>query len=350
MLADELMPELANYTEYIDQNLKFAVIGFGKMGILHSGILNLLRPNYVRAVVDKSRLLVFGASRLTSTIKFYRDIDKMFEKENPDVVYVTTPSQSHYSIVSKLLEARTRYIFVEKPPTTNSRELLSLISRIGNSQMVMVGFQKRFALPFRHAKMLLSEKVIGDIEEILAYIKSSDITVSTSRFDTLGRGVLLDLGIHLIDLLQWTFSVKVVEASYYRKIHTNVDDCFRATLRTEDNVKIGIEATWCSAEHHLPETCIEVHGSKGVISVTEDRLNVNSIERHPMLNDETKLAMYKPHYYQGVPPVNLADPEYTVENIHFLHSIHSGDEPLTNLRNVTGTMGLLDEIYRKANV
>jgi hypothetical protein len=37
MLVTEIMPEVANYAEYIQQDLKFPVIGFGKMGILHSG-------------------------------------------------------------------------------------------------------------------------------------------------------------------------------------------------------------------------------------------------------------------------------------------------------------------------
>jgi hypothetical protein len=41
-----LMPEAASYKECAPQDLRFAVIGFGKMGILHSGILNLARAKY----------------------------------------------------------------------------------------------------------------------------------------------------------------------------------------------------------------------------------------------------------------------------------------------------------------
>jgi predicted dehydrogenase len=344
------MPEIANYAEYVQQDLKFAVIGFGKMGILHSGILNLLRPNSVRAVVDKSRLLGFGASRLMRNIRFYRDLDKMLRIEQPDVVYVTTPAQSHYGIVSKLLETSVGSIFVEKPPTTNTKDLCSLIGRMDDNHMVMVGFQKRFALPFRHAKMLISERVIGDIEKVSAYTKSSDIMAPTVRFDSLGRGVLLDLGVHLLDLLLWMFNAKIVEASRYRRIHTGVDDYFEAKLSTEDGVQVDIEVTWSSAEHRLPETGLQVRASNGVLRVSEDHLKVELAERHRMLNDETKVSMYAPHYYQGIPPVNLASPEYTLENIHFLHCIHSGKEPLTSPRNVAGTMELVDEIYRKAEL
>jgi len=344
------MPEVANYTECSNQDPRLAVIGFGKMGILHSGILNLLKLGCVRAIVDRNRLIVFGVSKLIKNIRFYRDLDEMLKKENPNAIYVTTPAQSHYGIVSMLLETGVKNIFVEKPPTLNSKELASLIDKMDNNQMVMVGFQKRFALPFRHARALISEKVIGDVEKVFGYMKSGDIVAPTARFDLLARGVLMDLGIHLVDLLQWIFDANIVEAARCKRIYTGVDDYFEAKLRTEDGAKVSIEVTWSSPEHRLPETYVEVHASKGVLRVTEDYLKVESVDRHPMLNDERKLEMYRPHYYQGIPRVNLADPEYTLENMNFLYSLHSGNEPLTSLRNVAGTMELIDELYGKACV
>lgn len=344
------MPEAADYKGCINHDLRFAVIGFGKMGILHSGILNLLKLGCVRAIVDKSRFLVFCASQLIKNVRFYRNLDEMLKKENPDVIYVTTPAQSHYGIVSRLLETYVKNIFVEKPPTSNSKELTSLVDKMDNNQTLMVGFQKRFALPFRHARKLISEKVIGDVEKVSAYIKSSDIVAPTARFDSLGRGVLVDLGVHLIDLLLWIFNANVVEESECTRLYTGVDDYFEATLRTEDDVKVSIEVTWSSPEHRLPETYIEVHATNGVLRVTEDYLKVESVESHPMLNDEKKLMMYRSHYYQSIPLVNLADPEYTLENISFLHNLHSGNEPLTSLRNVAETMELIDELYAKAGV
>jgi predicted dehydrogenase len=48
-----------------------------------------------------------------------------------------------------------------------------------------------------------------------------------------------------------------------------------------------------------------------------------------------------------VPPVNLADPEYTIENIHFLESIREGREPVTSIEEASETMKLVDELYRE---
>jgi len=341
------MPELADCRAYVDQDLKCAVVGLGKMGILHSGILNLLRSNLVRAVVERSRLTRISASRLIKSVKFYGDLDKMLHRESPDVVYIATPVQSHWDIISSLFEANVGWIFVEKPPTVDHAQLLSLIDGMSN-QTVMVGLQKRFALPFRHAKMLLSNGIMSEIEEVSAYIRSGDVLGPVSRRDTMGRGVLLDLGIHLIDLLVWIFDVEIVEASRSQKIYSSTDDRFEVELRTTSNLKVSAEVTWSNSEYRWPETYLEITATKGLLRATEDYLKVDLTEKHDLLNDQRKLVLYKPHYYQSLPPVNLADPEYALEDLHFLSCIYSRKEPLTSLKNVSRTMNLIDELYAKA--
>jgi predicted dehydrogenase len=347
-LVPRLCPDLVRWNRYVRGNdLKVAIIGFGKMGILHSGILNLLVPGIVKAVVDKSFILTFGVSRLIRSLKFYRDIGGMLKEVEPDVVYVTTPTNSHYSIVKDLLEHGVKYVFVEKPPTVNYEQLEDLISTKKPGQMVMVGFQKRFSLTFRHAKLLLESGVIGDIVGVNSYIRSGDILEPTGRFNPLRRGVLLDLGVHLIDLLTWLFKIRSVIKAVSRSIYTHVDDMFIAELEADKGFRISIETSWSNPEYRVPETYIEVKGSQGTIWVTEDYLKVSASTEHPLLGNRRELILYKPHYYQGVPPVNLADPEYTIENIHFLESIHEGREPVTGIEEASETMKLVDELYRE---
>ncbi len=140
-----LVPEAANYEDYVHSDLRVGIIGFGKMGILHGAILNLLKPSCVTAIVDKNRFLTFGASTFVRIPKFYTDLDKMMAKENLNVIYVTTPARSHFAVVSRLLDIGIRYVFVEKPPTLNSSQIVSLIDKMASDQVVMAGLQKRFA-------------------------------------------------------------------------------------------------------------------------------------------------------------------------------------------------------------
>jgi len=347
-LVLKLYPELANWEKYVaEAKLKVAVIGFGKMGLLHSSILNLLVPGIVRAVVDKSFLLTFGASKIIESVKFYRDIDKMLREIEPDAVYVTTPTNSHYPIVKDLLEHGVKYIFVEKPPTVNYEQLEDLTSIKRPGQFVMVGFQKRYAATFRHAKLLLENKVVGEITWVNSYIRSGDILEPTSRFNILGRGVLLDLGVHLIDLLTWFFRIKNIIRAESKSLYTHVDDVFTAELEAEEGTRISMEASWSNPDYRVPETYIEIRGSLGTMRVTEDYLKVSTSIEHPLLGNMREVALYKPHYYQGVPPVNLADPEYTIGNIHFLKSVRENKESFTSIENSMETMKLIDELYRE---
>lgn len=342
-----ILREAESWKNYMSRDFNISIVGFGKMGVLHSGILNLLKPGCVKAVVDKGRLITFGASKIIKRIEFYRDLDEMLRKNDPDTVYVTTPAGSHYNIVSRLLESKVENIFIEKPPTIDLQQLEILINKKGSSKRVMVGFQKRFALPFRHAKELISEGLIGEIENVSSNIKSSDILTATDRFDKIGRGVLLDLGIHLVDLLNWMFKIDTVQSSHFKKIFTNVDDYFEFTMKTAKGTDVFVETTWSSPEHRVPLTYIMVKGSKGTLEVTEDHLRVEYSQNYP---EKRRLELYKPHYYKSTPPVNLGDPEFTLENMHFLQSICSSEEPLTSLENVRQTMYLVDQLYLKAQM
>jgi predicted dehydrogenase len=341
------MPEVDS-PKYASENLRFAVVGFGKMGILHSSILNLLQPNSVQAIVDKSRLISLVSSKLLKNTAFYNDIGKTLEKDVPDAFYVTTPAQSHFSIVSQLLQSGVKYIFVEKPPTINSEQLVALIDMAGSGQLIMAGLQKRFALPFRHARLLLSKHVVGELKSVSAYVRSSDMMLPSSRFVSLGKGTTLDLGIHLLDLLVWIFNVNTVESATSRTIYTQVDDYFEAKLSNDSHLEFNIEVTWSNPEYRMPETCIEVVGTGGKLKVTEDYLTVFCETPQRLINDQKLLTLYRPHYYQNTPIVNLADPEYTLENIHFLNSISLSRQPLTDFRNLTQVMNLLGEMYSKA--
>jgi hypothetical protein len=94
-----LIPEVTEFSKCTGENHRVAVIGFGKMGVLHSAILSLLEPRCVRCVVDNNWLVAFVAlvcsKALGSTERYVR-------KEDLDVIYVTTLAQVHYSIIACL--------------------------------------------------------------------------------------------------------------------------------------------------------------------------------------------------------------------------------------------------------
>ncbi len=336
-----LLDESETMDYYLSNDLRVLIIGFGKMGLLHGSILNLLKPGIVRGIADKSRLLLFTLKKLLRGVSISIDIEKLIEEKLINVVYVTTPVSSHHVLALKSLELNVSNLFIEKPPTINLEQLERLRNRTGRNSIVMFGFQKRYSLPFRHAKKLLNMDAIGEIIEVEAHIKSGDITSATDRFKHIGRGVMLDLGVHLINLLIWLFRPGKVAEARYRSVYTGLDDEFTATIMDKEGFPIKVEASWIDPSYRLPETMIHMIGGKGELIVTEDYLRIKradgSIEEY-----------YKPYYYAGYPPVNLADPEYTIENIHFLNSVSTHSHVKTGIKDAYETMKLIDELYEKA--
>ncbi|MEM2856406.1 MAG: Gfo/Idh/MocA family oxidoreductase [Candidatus Nitrosocaldaceae archaeon] len=334
---DDLLYSQIDFNEY-----NIAIIGFGKMGILHAGILNLLKPNIVKFIVEKSKLIIKGGSLLIKSVKFVEDLNSLTDV---NAIYITTPTNTHYPLIMDALKMGINYIFVEKPPAPTYEETLKILDL--QPKIVMVGLQKRYSLPFRHAKLLLDNHVVGDIEGISAYIRSGDILTQTDRFERVKRGVLLDLGIHLVDLLCWLFGKMDINYASYKSMYSGVDDYFDAELLFNKSI-IKMNATWSDSNTRIPTTYVDVKGSNGFLRVTEDYLKVELKEAHRLLSDNTKLEMYKPNYYQGFPPVNLADPEYTIEDMHFLNCLENNKEPITNLNKVTESMELIENLYKRA--
>lgn len=331
-----------------NRGISIAVIGFGKMGLLHSAILNLLLGPYtVRYIVDKSLAVRIGGRLFLKRTQLLGSVEDLIKLEKEiDAVYVTTPTGSHYPVTKRLIEAGFKNVFLEKPPTRDLQQFTDLLD-LSRNTIVMVGFQKRFSLLFRHAKLLLEKNIIGELKRIKCSIKSGDITEKTERYKKLGRGSLLDLGIHLLDLICWLFNEKpVVESTDYKSLYTGVDDVFRATLLLGD-VRIEFETTWSDPSYRLPETHVELVGTDGVMRVSDDFLEVFSHEIMEA-SGENRVSIYKPNYYTEFPPVLVADPEYTIEDMHFLNAIENRQEPITSLESSVCTMQVLEELYEKA--
>jgi len=332
----ELYPEGA-LLDCLDslRGLSVAIVGFGKMGLLRSTILNMLVDDIVKYVVDRSFVVRFGFSRLFRKSVFKKNLDEVLDS-GVDVVYITTPTQSHYPLLRDVLSRGVRAVFVEKPPTANCEQLKRLVG-LARGRITMVGFQKRFALPFRHARLLIGDGLLGDVESVEAYIRSGDVVEPTERFRDLGRGVLLDLGIHLIDLLAWFFGDLRVEKASCRTLFSGVDDWCELLLRSKDSFEVRATVTWSDSSFRVPETFVRVKGSRGLLEVTEDYLRIST--------PSAEKVFYRPHYYQGIPPALVADPEYTIEDMHLLLCLAESRDTDVNLESALPAMKIVDEAY-----
>ena len=68
--------------------------------------------------------------------KVYDTIDDMFTDDNVDIIYITSPHNTHYAFMKKALE-HGKHLFVEKSITLNSRELDEMIALAESKNLIL---------------------------------------------------------------------------------------------------------------------------------------------------------------------------------------------------------------------
>jgi predicted dehydrogenase len=299
-----------------EKDVRVAVVGLGKMGLLHASILSTLPHVHVAALCDKSHVLLrlfrkmFEASLLD-------DVNKLSSLDL-DAVYVTTPIPTHFPIVKTLyLNKIVSSVFVEKTLAASynqASELCALARRYGGVNMV--GYMKKFAVTFGKAKDLLDQGVLGEVLSFDASVYSSDFAgvVKNSKASANRGGVLEDLGAHVLDLALWFFGEAKVQSARLESLSSaGSEDCAEFTVRTASGADGTFDISWCKENYRMPEFCIVVKGSEGYMKVSDDKLE---LER----NGGRGGKWYRQDLKDNVGFL-LGEPEYFREDQHFVEAI-----------------------------
>ena len=146
--------------------LHVGIIGLGKMGLLHAGILNSLPNVKVQAIADTEKFVINFIKKNTDSIQVYSDYKKMVENSKLDFVYITTPVASHIPIASYCASKKIHF-FVEKPLGLNVADCSQLYEIVKqNNVLSMVGFYLRYKETFKKAKAMFDSGILGKTKNI----------------------------------------------------------------------------------------------------------------------------------------------------------------------------------------
>jgi 1,5-anhydro-D-fructose reductase (1,5-anhydro-D-mannitol-forming) len=188
--------------------IRWGIIGCGDVCEVKSG------PAFQKA--DGSRLVAVmrrdGAkaedyARRHNVARWYDDADRLIADPEVDAVYVATPPGSHEEL-SLRVAAAGKPCYVEKPMARNHAECVRMVKafRAANVPLFVAYYRRR--LPrFVKAKQLMEEGRLGRVTS-LVYRHSRLYRPQQGdewRMDPerSGGGLLLDLGSHAIDLLDF---------------------------------------------------------------------------------------------------------------------------------------------------
>jgi predicted dehydrogenase len=307
-------------TFFGEDNLKVAVIGMGKMGIVHSCVLSVVPSVEVVALCEKSLMIRRFLKKLFAGAKIVDDAWKLADLDL-DAVYVTTPIPSHYSIAKTVyLKKVARNLFVEKTLTENfkeSKELCGLADCHGGVNMV--GYLRRFYVTFGKAKDLLSRGAIGELHSFSIHAFSSDFLGSSqgSAASLARGGVLRDLGCHALDLALWYFGDLRIRPNSASSPNTDHgEDVLSFGASNSHGLEGKFDISWCIAGYRMPEVGISVKGSNGTIDVSDDLIHLREYNGR-------ESTWYRHDLNDNV-PFWLGLPEYYREDLHFVESVKAG--------------------------
>lgn len=186
--------------------LKVAIVGYGVVGKKRHACLIDNRHAEVVAVCDQRAEMM---DDLDPEIRSYTTFQGILDAQDRiDAVFVCL-SNDMLATVTKSFLRYGAHVFCEKPParSTNELKLVSEVYPEHSSQKLMYGFNHRYHQSVQDALCLIQSGKLGQVINARGiYGKSKLITYDQTTWRTqraiAGGGVLLDQGIHMVDLLR----------------------------------------------------------------------------------------------------------------------------------------------------
>lgn len=300
-------------------SVKIGVIGAGAIAqIVHLPVLKKTPGAELVAIAehDSQRLQIIG--KQYGIPNLYQNYSDLLKNEEVEVVDICTSTETHYQIALEALKAG-KNIIIEKPPTVTLAECKELAEAAEKSRkIILAGMNNRFRSDFMMLKSYIYDNQLGDIFYINAAWHKEE---PSTRMKLNGsskqsrRGVVLDLGIVLIDLAAWLLNfpkIKGINAAFFSRRFKKIEDTALITMRTSEGAMIRLDASWGL---QLPGESFkfEVYGTNGTATLTplilHRRVKDELVSLAPVQNTkyenifkrsyETELANFV-RYFQGV--------------------------------------------------
>ena len=258
------------------EKTRIAVIGLGSVAqLVHLPNLLKIKNAEITAVVEVNKNRLHSVADKYDVKKRFTDYKELLNNNDADAVIIATPTHLHKQMAIDCLNAG-KDVLVEKPLARNSSEGIEVIECAKkNKRKLMVGMNLRY----RPDSMLIRSLIdAGEIGKPF-YIKCGWIRKQSSsekwftKREEAGGGVILDLGINLVDLALWLADYpKAISISTKNYFHNsrNLEDTSLSFIRCE-NLTISLEASWSMAEEK-DIFYTNVYGTKGSIGANPFKL------------------------------------------------------------------------------
>lgn len=208
------------------KNINWAVLG---TGVIANEMAVVLQKNgkSIYAVGNRTHEKAVAFAEKYGIGKVYDDFNDMFTDPNVDVVYITTPHNTHIEFMKKAI-ANGKHILVEKSVTLNSSELEEALTLAEEKSVIVAEAMTIYHMPiYKKLNEILASGNLGRVNLITTNFGSfKDYNMKNRFFNrSLAGGAMLDIGVYSLSFIRWFFASKPNSVlSQMKKAPTGVDE------------------------------------------------------------------------------------------------------------------------------
>lgn len=251
----------------MERDLNWAVLG---VGVIANQMAEALQKHgkKIYAVGNRTHEKAVAFAKKYGIGKVYDDPDDMFTDPNVNIIYITTPHNTHYGFMKKAI-AGGKHLLVEKSITLNSNELSECLALAKEKGTLIAEAQTIYHMPlYTELARRLSAGEFGRVNLITMNFGSfKDYDMKNRFFNrSLAGGAMLDIGVYALSFIRWFFEGTPTDMqSMLVKAPTGVDE--EASMLLQNNA--GQLATLMLSMHSKQPKRGMISCEKGYIEVME---------------------------------------------------------------------------------
>ena len=224
------------------KELKWAVLGCGVIANEFAQAMEKLgRKPYALGNRTYAKAVEFADKYGIETV--YTDMNEVFSDPCVDVIYITTPHNTHINYLRPALKAG-KHVLCEKSITLNSGELKEAKLLAEENNVVLAEAMTLYHMPiYKKLKAMADAGEFGQLNVIQMNFGSYKEYDMNNRFfnKNLAGGAMLDIGVYALSFARWFMKEKPEEmVSQVRFAKTGVDEQSSMLLKCADGVMASV--------------------------------------------------------------------------------------------------------------
>ena len=169
--------------------------------------------------------------------KVYDNIDDVYKDKDVDIIYISTPHNTHISFLRKAISAG-KHVLCEKSITLNSKELEEAVELAKKNNVVLAEAMTIYHMPiYKELKRRIDNNEFGKLNLIQMNFGSYKEYDMNNRFfnRNLAGGAMLDIGVYALSFVRYFMSSKPNQIlSQVKFVPSGVDEMASVLLKNKE--------------------------------------------------------------------------------------------------------------------